>query len=67
MSAVIGNILGYTVFEKCICAGMHYGSWSADGIGRGGMCAFLLTTVIGVLMFVINAVLIFKPSASHLC
>ncbi len=59
LSAVIGNILGYTVF-KDICAGMYYGSYSLPTYQtRWNANAFLLTTVIpAILMFVINAVLI---------
>lgn len=55
VGALIGNILGYTVF-KGVCAGMYYGSyslptyvtiWSAE--------AFLLTTVVPVIiMLVVN-------------
>ena len=36
LSAVIGNILGYTVF-KDICAGMYYGSYSLPTYERDGM------------------------------
>lgn len=60
-SAVVGNILGYTVC-KGIVANMYYGSyslptyttiWNAD--------AFVLTTIIPILiMFVVNAVLIWN-------
>ena len=59
IGAVIGNILGYTVF-KDICAGMYYGSYSLPTYQtRWNANAFLLTTVIpAILMFVINAVLI---------
>ena len=63
LSAVIGNILGYTVF-KDICAGMYYGSYSLPTYQtRWNANAFLLTTVIpAILMFVINAVLQNKSS-----
>lgn len=57
--AVIGNILGYTIFEK-VCADMYYGSyslptyitiWSAD--------AFWKTTLIPILiMLVINYIIL---------
>lgn len=68
VGAVIGNILGYTIF-KDICAGMYYGSyslpvyqtiWNAE--------AFLLTTVVPLLlMLVINlAILVNKLSLSPL-
>ncbi len=59
LSAVIGNILGYTAF-KDVCAGMYYGSYSLPTYQtRWNANAFLLTTVIpAILMFVINAVLI---------
>ena len=55
ISAVIGNILGYTALKN-VCAGMYYGSyslptyetiWSAD--------AFVLTTIVPiVIMLVVN-------------
>lgn len=61
ISAVIGNILGYTVLKK-VCAGMYYGSyslptyetiWSAD--------AFVLTTIVPIIiMLVINYVVLWK-------
>ena len=35
-AAVIGNILGYTVF-KDICAGMYYGSYSLRPTKRDGI------------------------------
>ena len=59
IAAVIGNVLGYTVFKN-ICAGMYYGSYSLPTYQtRWNANAFLLTTVIpAILMFVINAVLI---------
>ena len=69
VAAVIGNVLGYTVFKQ-VAATMYYGSyslptfetlWNAD--------AFVRTTVIPVLlMFVINLVmLVRKLSLSPLC
>ncbi len=61
ISAVIGNILGYTVLKK-VCAGMYYGSyslptyetiWSAD--------AFVLTTIVPIIiMLVVNYVVLRK-------
>ncbi len=61
ISAVIGNILGYTVLKK-VCAGMYYGSyslptyetiWSAD--------AFVLTTIVPIIiMLVVNYVVLWK-------
>lgn len=59
LSAIIGNILGYTVFKN-ICADMYYGSYSLPTYQtRWNANAFLLTTVIpAILMFTINAVLI---------
>ena len=61
ISAVIGNILGYTVLKK-VCAGMYYGSyslptyktiWSAD--------AFVLTTLVPtIIMLVVNYVVLRK-------
>ena len=61
ISAVIGNILGYTVLKK-VCAGMYYGSyslptyetiWSAD--------AFVLTTIVPIIiMLAVNYVVLRK-------
>lgn len=61
ISAVIGNIFGYTVLKK-VCAGMYYGSyslptyetiWSAD--------AFVLTTIVPIIiMLVVNYVVLWK-------
>lgn len=68
VGALIGNILGYTYF-KDFCAGMYYGSYSLPTyvtIWNGE--AFVLTTVIPVvLMMVINfLILIRKLSLSPL-
>ena len=50
ISALVGNILGYTVFED-VCAGMYYGSYSLTTYEtRWNAEAFLLTTVVPVLM-----------------
>ena len=61
ISAVLGNILGYTVLKK-VCAGMYYGSyslptyetiWSAD--------AFVMTTIVPIMiMLVVNYVVLRK-------
>ena len=55
MGAIIGNILGYTVF-KDVCAGMYYGSYSLPTyvtVWNGE--AFILTTIVPVvIMLVIN-------------
>lgn len=62
ISAVIGNILGYTVFKQ-VCVGMYYGSyslttyqtiWSAE--------AFLLTTVVPIIIMVLINYLLLKSS-----
>ena len=68
VGAVIGNILGYTVF-KDVCAGMYYGSYSLPTyVTVWNAEAFLLTTVVPViLMFVVNyAVLHHKLKLSPL-
>ena len=59
LAAVIGNILGYTVF-KGIVAGMYYGSYSLPTYGtRWNAEAFFLTTLVPfVIMAAINVVLI---------
>ena len=59
LAAILGNILGYTVF-KDICAGMYYGSYSLPTYEtRWNADAFVLTTVVPVLiMLAINLVLI---------
>ena len=53
--ALIGNILGYTVF-KAVCAGMYYGSYSLPTyVTIWNAEAFLLTTVVPVIiMLVVN-------------
>lgn len=50
ISALVGNVLGYTVLKN-VCAGMYYGSYSLptyETVWNGE--AFLLTTVVPVLM-----------------
>lgn len=66
--AVVGNILGYTVF-KDVCVSMYYGSYSLPTyvtIWNGE--AFLMTTVVPVLMMlVINFVILkYKMTLSPL-
>ena len=66
--ALIGNILGYTVF-KGICADMYYGSYSLPTfVTIWNAEAFLLTTVVPVvIMIVINyAVLRYRLQLSPL-
>ena len=55
MGAVVGNILGYTVF-KGVCAGMYYGSYSLPTYKTiWNAEAFLLTTIVPVIiMLVVN-------------
>ena len=55
MGAVVGNILGYTVF-KGVCAGMYYGSYSLPTYETVWNAeAFLVTTVVPVaIMLVVN-------------
>ena len=68
VGAVIGNILGYTVF-KDVCAGMYYGSYSLPTyVTVWNAEAFLLTTVVPVIiMLVVNyAVLHHKLKLSPL-
>lgn len=68
VAAVIGNILGYTVF-KDIAAGMYYGSYSLPTfVTRWNGTAFIKTTVVPLaIMFVINLwVLISKLKLSPL-
>ena len=57
--ALIGNILGYTVF-KDICAAMYYGSYSLPTyVTVWNAEAFLLTTVVPVIiMLVVNYVVL---------
>ena len=53
ISALIGNILGYTVL-KDVCAGMYYGSYSLttyETVWNGE--AFLLTTVVPTVMMTV--------------
>ena len=68
MGALVGNILGYTYFKE-FCAGLYYGSYSLPTyvtIWNGE--AFMLTTVVPVIMMVlINlAILLRKLSLSPL-
>ena len=66
--ALIGNILGYTVF-KGVCAGMYYGSYSLPTyVTVWNAEAFLLTTVVPVIiMILINyAVLRYRLQLSPL-
>ncbi|MCR4955227.1 MAG: ABC transporter permease [Lachnospiraceae bacterium] len=61
ISAILGNILGYTVM-KHVCAAMYYGSYSLTTyvtVWNGE--AFLLTTVMPiVLMMLINFLILYK-------
>lgn len=61
VGALIGNILGYTVF-KGVCAGMYYGSYSLPTYEtRWNMDAFVLTTIVPfVIMLLVNLILISK-------
>lgn len=66
--AMIGNILGYTVF-KGVCAGMYYGSYSLPTyVTVWNAEAFLLTTVVPIIiMILINyAVLRYRLQLSPL-
>ena len=58
-SAVIGNILGYTVMKN-VCAGMYYGSYSLPTyVTRWNGEAFILTTIIPVILMAgINALVL---------
>ena len=59
VGALIGNILGYTVF-KDVCAAMYYGSYSLPTyVTVWNAEAFLLTTVVPVIiMLVVNYVVL---------
>lgn len=61
LAAVVGNVLGYTVF-KDLCVGMYYGSYSLTTYEtRWNAEAFLLTTIVPfILMLLINLLLIAK-------
>ncbi len=53
VAAVIGNILGYTIFKN-VCASMYYGSYSLPTyktLWNGD--AFILTTIIPLIMMII--------------
>ena len=68
IGALIGNILGYTVF-KGVCAGMYYGSYSLPTyVTIWNAEAFLLTTVVPIIiMILINyAVLRYRLQLSPL-
>ncbi|UWP59353.1 ABC transporter permease [Ruminococcus gauvreauii] len=59
IGAVIGNLLGYTVF-KGICVNMYYGSYSLPTyVTKWNGEAFLLTTVVPlILMTVVNVIVL---------
>lgn len=59
--AVIGNILGYTVFES-VCADMYYGSYSLPTyVTIWSAQAFWTTTLVPLaLMFVINLFILYR-------
>ena len=59
VSAIVGNVLGYTVFKN-VAASMYYSSFSLPTYETvWNMEAFLLTTVIPVvIMFIINFVIL---------
>lgn len=53
IGALIGNILGYTIM-KDICAGMYYGSYSLPTyVTVWNAEAFLLTTIIPILLMLL--------------
>ena len=59
VGALLGNILGYTVL-KDVCAGMYYGSYSLPTyVTLWNSEAFLLTTVVPILlMLIVNFVIL---------
>ena len=59
LGACIGNILGYTIFEK-IVADMYYNSYSLTTyVTRWNLEAFILTTIVPfVIMLVVNLVIL---------
>lgn len=61
LGAVIGNLLGYTIF-KDVCAAMYYGSYSLPTYQTiWNMDAFVLTTVVPlILMFIITFVILIR-------
>ena len=61
ISAVIGNIFGYTVMKN-VCAGMYYGSYSLPTyVTVWNAEAFLYTTVVPVLlMLLINVLILYR-------
>ncbi len=61
ISAVIGNVLGYTVFKDMV-AGMYYGSYSLTTYHTiWSSEAFMLTTVIPfIIIFIINLFMIWR-------
>ena len=66
--ALIGNILGYTVF-KGVCADMYYGSYSLPTyVTVWNVDAFLLTTIVPVIIMILidHAVLWYRLKLSPL-
>lgn len=64
VGAIIGNILGYTCI-KDVCAGMYYGSYSLPTYTTiWNSEAFILTTIIPVLIMVVVNYVLLKNSLS---
>lgn len=64
VGAILGNLLGYTIF-KDVCAGMYYGSYSLPTyvtVWNGE--AFLLTTVVPLILMVAITFLVLKRKMS---
>ncbi len=64
LAAVIGNVLGYTIFKE-VAAGMYYGSYSLPTyVTIWNAKAFLLTTVVPmIIMLIINVISLRKKLA----
>ena len=64
VSAVLGNILGYTVMKN-VCAAMYYGSYSLPTyVTLWNADAFLLTTVVPLLLMALITYLILRRRLS---
>ena len=61
VGALVGNILGYTVFED-VCAAMYYGSYSLPTyVTVWNLEAFWLTTLVpALIMLIVNSAVLYR-------
>lgn len=66
VGALVGNILGYTVF-KDVCAAMYYGSYSLPTyVTVWNLEAFWLTTLVpALIMLIVNSAVLYRSRVCH--